>query len=281
MTSLNQFAEFILRSERLEDKLYSPENFPEDDFSLPFFLPDHPARGAKIAFSDKRSKIPRLEHLNNEENRIFSLHHFANHELMAVELFAWAILKFQDAPTSVRKSFYRTLLEEQSHLRLYLECIRSGGVDLGDKPLNYIFWKQTPNMNTLEKFYAVMAISFEGANLDFSEIYRMAFEKFGDTEKAAIMDRVHKDEIRHVKRGVKVLFGDSTKGIDQWHKYRELISHPFTPRRAKGTFYFPELRMKAGLSPEFARELGLYEDEYEGTTNARILKDVLGIGGVV
>lgn len=265
----------------MEDKLYSPDAFPIDRPSENFIPPDRPTRSGKIEFSDRKSKIPRLEHLNIEENRILSLHHFANHELMAVELFAWAILKFQDVPSSVRKSFYKTLLEEQMHLRLYLKTIRDWGMDFGDRPLNYIFWKQTPNMQTLEKFYAVMALSFESANLDFSLIYKKAFEKFGDFEKASIMNQVHRDEIRHVKRGVKVVFSDGTKGIDQWEKYRKLISHPFTPRRAKGTFYFPELRLKAGLSSEFASELGKYEDEYEGTTNARILRDVLGIGSSI
>lgn len=278
MSTLNEFADFILRSGKLEDKLYSPDSFPIDVPSETCIPPDRPARSSKIEFSDRKSKIPRLEHLNVEENRILSLHHFANHELMAVELFAWAILKFQDVPSSVRKSFYKTLMEEQTHLRLYLKTIRAWGMDFGDRPLNYIFWKQTPNMQTLEKFYAVMALSFESANLDFSLIYKKAFEKFEDFEKASIMDRVHQDEIRHVKRGVKVVFSDGAKGIDQWEKYRKLISHPFTPRRAKGTFYFPELRLKAGLSSEFATELGKYEDEYEGTTNARILRDVLGIG---
>ncbi|OCC30252.1 PF04305 family protein [Leptospira interrogans serovar Canicola] len=43
--------------------------------------------------------------------------------------------------------------------------MKKGGMELGDRPLNFIFWKQVPKMQTLEKFYAVMAVSFEGANL--------------------------------------------------------------------------------------------------------------------
>lgn len=91
MSTLNEFADFILRSGKLEDKLYSPDSFPIDVPSETCIPPDRPARSSKIEFSDRKSKIPRLEHLNVEENRILSLHHFANHELMAVELFAWAI----------------------------------------------------------------------------------------------------------------------------------------------------------------------------------------------
>ncbi|TGL62789.1 DUF455 family protein [Leptospira sarikeiensis] len=275
--TLNEYANFLLNSDKLEDKLYSPEKMPED-ILWPDFIPnDRPARDLKIQFSDKKIKMPRVEHLNQEENRVLSLHHFANHELMAVELFAWAILKFQNASASIRKSLYKTILEEQKHLRLYLDSIREWGMDLGDRPLNYIFWKQTPNMQTLQKFFAVMALSFEGANLDFSLLYQRAFQKFGDTKRADIMEIVHKDEIRHVKRGVKVVYSDGVSGIDQWEKYLELLNHPFTPRRAKGFLYFPELRIKAGFSAEFAEALGAYQDEYEGSTNARIVKNVLGM----
>ncbi|PJZ71186.1 hypothetical protein CH373_01330 [Leptospira perolatii] len=274
--TLNEFAAFIIRSPRLEDKLFTPASFPADTIRRDIFVPDSPEREIKIRFSDKKVKMPRLEHLNQLENRIHSLHHFANHELMAIELFAWAILKFQDASTSVRKSLYKTLLEEQTHLRLYIDSIRKGGMNFGDKPLNYIFWKQIPNIQTLDRFYAVMALTFEGANLDYSIIYKKAFEKFGDTERAEIMQRVHADEIKHVRRGTKVLFSDGTSEEAQWKKYLSLLEYPFTPRRAKGTAYFPELRVRAGLSDSFAQELGSYSDDYVDYTNARILKDVLG-----
>ncbi|TGK07286.1 DUF455 family protein [Leptospira semungkisensis] len=275
--TLNEFAAFLIGSGKLEDKLYSPERMPEDIIWPNYIPPIKPERSTKISFSDKKSKMPRVEHLNLEENRVLSLHHFANHELMAVELFAWGILRFQDAPASVRKSLYKTILEEQKHLRLYLDSIRAWGMDLGDRPLNYIFWKQIPNMQSLQKFYAIMALTFEGANLDFSLIYQKAFEKFEDIQRSEIMEIVHKDEIRHVKRGAKVVFSEGVSDEDQWEKYKELLAHPFTPRRAKGFFYFPELRTRAGLSIEFADRLGSYQDDYEGTTNARIAQSVLGL----
>lgn len=58
---------------------------------------------------------------------------------MAIELFAWAILKFQNVASSVRFGLYRTLLEEQTHLRMYLFEMKKGGMELGDRPLNSIF----------------------------------------------------------------------------------------------------------------------------------------------
>ncbi|EQA63759.1 PF04305 family protein [Leptospira alexanderi serovar Manhao 3 str. L 60] len=196
---------------------------------------------------------------------------------MAIELFAWAILKFQDAASSVRFGLYRTLLEEQTHLRMYLSEMKKGGMELGDRPLNSIFWKQVPRMQTLEKFYAIMAISFEGANLDFSKIYTMAFERFKDLEKANIMKKVYEDEIKHVRRGYHYVKKRIPDSKDEWDYYLSLIEFPFTPRRAKGYHYFPETRIQAGFSEEFATKLGRYEDEYTGKVNSRILKEVLDL----
>ncbi|PJZ56207.1 ferritin-like domain-containing protein [Leptospira barantonii] len=276
--TLNEFARQVLLGPSLEDKLFIPIIPPVDVVSLEFSdIPSLPIREKKIQTSEHKSKIPRLEQLFNEENRYVTLHHFANHELMAIELFAWAILKFQDAPPSVRFGLYRTLLEEQTHLRMYLSEMKKGGMELGDRPLNSIFWKQVPRMQTLEKFYAVMAISFEGANLDFSKIYTMAFERFGDTEKAGIMQKVYDDEVKHVRRGYHYIKKRIPDSSSEWDHYLSLIEFPFTPRRAKGYHYFPETRIQAGFSEEFVTELERYEDEFTGRVNSRILKEVLDL----
>ncbi|TGL92158.1 DUF455 family protein [Leptospira barantonii] len=276
--TLNEFARQVLLGPSLEDKLFIPIIPPVDVVSLEFSdIPSLPIREKKIRTSEHKSKIPRLEQLFNEENRYITLHHFANHELMAIELFAWAILKFQDAPPSVRFGLYRTLLEEQTHLRMYLSEMKKGGMELGDRPLNSIFWKQVPRMQTLEKFYAVMAISFEGANLDFSKIYTMAFERFGDSEKAGIMQKVYDDEVKHVRRGYHYIKKRIPDSRSEWDHYLSLIEFPFTPRRAKGYHYFPETRIQAGFSEEFVTELERYEDEFTGRVNSRILKEVLDL----
>ncbi|HNI28036.1 MAG TPA: DUF455 domain-containing protein, partial [Leptospiraceae bacterium] len=91
MKTLEDFCIHILRSPSLADKLTAPP----DDLLIQrpvSAVPEKPERENRISFSDKKSKIPRLEHLNIAVNRGISMHHFANHELQAVEIFAWAIL---------------------------------------------------------------------------------------------------------------------------------------------------------------------------------------------
>ncbi len=258
---VSEYAKHLLLSETIQDKLLPPPKEVDWNQYSPICL-EKPGRHSSISFSDAKSKIPRLEHLNQPLQRGFTLHHFANHELMAIELFAWAILAFPEAPFETRLDWLRTLKEEQLHLSMYLERLSNFGINFGDKPLNYLFWKQIPNLKTPEQFAAVMSISFEGANLDFSQIYARAFAHFGDFESASIMLKVYLDEVKHVKRGWEFLFPKSSPEKIEWDSYLKLLSFPFTPRRAKAYHYIPQTRSEAGFSIDFIDKLGDFKDEY-------------------
>ncbi|TGL59173.1 DUF455 family protein [Leptospira ognonensis] len=266
---ISEYAKHLLLSDSLEDKFLAPAKvWEEDDEKNPLRI-EKPNRPAALMFSDQRTKIPRVEHLNQPSARGLTLHHFANHELMAIELFAFALLAFPDAPKRVKLGFLKTIEEEQFHLKLYLNRMNDFGIQFGDIPLNYMFWKQIPKMKSLESFSAIMSISFEGANLDFSQIYTQAFLHFGDFETAKIMNQVFEDEVKHVKRGLRILQNKTTSTSLEWSHYLSLLEYPLTPRRAKGFFYFPETRKLAGLNDEFCRELGNFRDEYSEKVNLR------------
>ncbi len=276
MESLSDYLRQILYSPKLEDKLVSiPENiFLDNKF---FEVKDFPEREEKISFSDKKSKIPRLEHLNSEINRAISIHHFANHELMAIELFAWALLKFPNMDDKTKLDTLKTISEEQKHFLMYKKRMNELGLDFGDRPLNQIFWKYTKYMTSFEKFTSILSISFEGANLDFSLVYEKAFENYGDKKSANIMNQVFKDEIKHVKRGLNFL-ESKKKNISFWEYYNSLIEHPFTPRRAKGFFYIPETRRKVGFEEDFIFQLGEYKDEFSNRKKEIIPEELLDCG---
>ncbi len=272
---ISEYAKHLLLSESLEDKLLPPPaTWDEARDIIPLRI-EKPNRQASLQFSDTKTKIPRLEHLNQESARGLTLHHFANHELMAIELFAWALLAFPESPDRVKLGFLKTISEEQTHLKLYLRRMQDFGITFGEIPVNYLFWKQIPHMTSVEKFSAILSISFEGANLDFSQIYTQAFLHFGDVETARIMMLVFEDEIKHVKRGLRIFNSSLTSDQSEWVGYRSLLDYPFTPRRAKGYIYFPETRKLAGFSDDFVQSLGDYTDEYTGKANKK------GLGNLV
>ncbi len=262
MKTINDFCKQIIFSGNLEDKITPPPEGLIDEPCGSLTLPEKPERSPRISFSDEKTKIPRLEHLNLPENRAISLHHFANHELLAIELFALAILKFQDIEKNIRNSLYKSLLDEQKHFILYLDRLHEFGMDFGERPLNYVFWKQAPKIQTIEKFAAIVGITFEGANLDYATLYKSIFLHFGDEKCAGIMDEIYNDEIMHVKRGLYVIRHSKEYKSDDWESYTSYLDEKFTPRRAKGYYYFPESRRKAGLDENFIKELGDYTDEF-------------------
>ncbi|MBM9590342.1 DUF455 family protein [Leptospira sp. 201903075] len=277
---ISEYAKHLLLAPNLEDKLLPPSRpWDEETDFTPLYI-ETPGRSAKLQFSNKKVKIPRLEHLNLVSNRGLSLHHFANHELMAIELFAWALLAFPSAPKSVRNGFLKTIEEEQTHLKLYLQRMREFGVNFGDLPLNSIFWKQLGQFGSLESFAAVMSVSFEGANLDYAQVYAQVFSYFGDKETSDIMITIFEDEIKHVKRGLRAFEHSVPENKNHWDHYLSLIQFPFTPRRAKGYLYLPETRLLAGMNPEFIRSLGSYEDEYTGRVNLESVKK-FGLGETI
>jgi uncharacterized ferritin-like protein (DUF455 family) len=283
MRTYSEYADFILNSPSLEAKLTPPPEAIIDDCLEPDFADsasrriqfrDEPVRSEGIQMSDTKMKIPRLEHLNDPRNVAISLHHFANHELMAIELFAWALLKFKDASSGIRKGFLISLNEEQKHFLLYRSRMEELGVGFGDRPVNRLFWKQIPKMQTLERFAAILSVSFEGANLDYSIIYKQAFLFHEDEKTANIMQTVFEDEIRHVKRGVAILKKYQPDSMTDWEYYTSLLEFPLTPRRAKGYYYLPESRRKVGLSENFIQELGNYEDIYTDRVNLSSLEKI-------
>ena len=115
-TTVSDFAERVLMSHSLEEKL---TNAPKSLILDPpkrggFKSPDLPGRPEHLRpqANDGKSPFPSADQLHDEEQRAVLLHFFANHELLAVELMALALLKFPDAPDSFRRGVLRTLQEE-------------------------------------------------------------------------------------------------------------------------------------------------------------------------
>ncbi len=264
-----EYAHLILFSEDLESKMLSPSlvnNFEFNERCKIDEVPDMPARAHRISFSDKRPKFPSVESFNQVENRAKALHFFANHELLAIEMMACAILLFQvegDEGKKFRRGLLATIADEQKHFRLYQGRMMEWGVSFGDFYLNDFFWKQMKKVETPEQFYAVVALTFESANLDFALYYKNVFDSIGDERTSTIMQTVLDDEISHVKMGHKWInqaFSESDKNL--WDIYRELLPEKLSPARAKGMIFNQDGRMRAGLDDSYISGLKNYEDPF-------------------
>lgn len=264
-----EYAEHILLEGSLDSKLIDGNDIDWTDISERkaqriFF----PKRNKEIEFSEEQIKFPKKGSMKDECQRGKALHFFANHELLAIEMMAAAILLFPNQPQSVFKSLVDTISEEQLHFRLYVERMEDLGVKFGEYPLNQFFWSFMEKIDDLETFYSVVSLTFEQANLDFALYYRDLFREMGDSETAKIMNIIYQDEIKHVARGkahiTKTLVKEN-QAESFWDYFISLLPHPLSPERAKGIIFDENGRARAGLDIDYISKLKNYKSDFKVT----------------
>ena len=244
------FARRVVTSELLADKLAPPPELELED-GEPALRIAAPGRPAALAIQpSRRAKVPPIAGMRDPAQRARILHALANHELQAIELFAWALLAYPDAPLAFRRGLVAILADEQRHLALYLERLAAHATRFGDHPVTGHFWNKLDHLTGPLEFICAMALTFENANLDFASDYAAAARACGDHATAAALDQVHTDEIAHVHFGwvwLRRLAGDA----DPWQSYCDHLTVPLGPWRARGPTFDRAARLRAGLDPAF------------------------------
>lgn len=250
-----EYALGIVTSETLAHKLVPPpEDLALEDPGEPLRIAA-PGRPANLAIASARSvKTPPVAGMRDPAQRARILHALANHELQAIELFAWALLAYPDAPLAFRRGLVAILADEQRHFALYADRLAAHGTAFGDYPVTGHFWNKLDHLTTPLEFVCAMGLTFENANLDFAGDYALAARACGDEATAAVLDRVHEDEIRHVHFGwvwLRRFAGDD----DPWQAYLAHVRFPLGPRRARGARFDREARQRAGFDEAFIAAL--------------------------
>ncbi len=242
----------ILSADRLEDKLFCPDVLT-DLCPGPAILWKEPTRPAGMGFEKhtRRDKLPKIIEMNNPDKRAVCLHRFAGHELLAVEIMAYALLAFPKAPPHFRKGVVHTLKEEQEHVRRYQKRLQDLGVQFGDLPLYRHFWAYVPHLTTPLRYISTLSLTFEMANLDFAPFYGEVFAENGDTLSSQLMEGIFEDEIKHVSFGCRWLKNLKNPSDSNWKTWKESLPPLLNPTRAKGPQFYPNHRLLAGLDPDW------------------------------
>ena len=264
-TDLEGFCLQILMQGNLDAKLASPttqdgEPLP-DTPSGPIRHINRPARDPGIEMRSGGDALPAPGELRELKARQLCLSRFAHHELQAVEYFAWALLRWPEAPAELRRGLVAALVDEQRHCRLYLDRLAELGGRFDSNDHSDYFWRQAPAIGEsdsgMRAFLSAMGLTLEQANLDFTLTYRDAFATVGDDQSAAICQRVHNDEIAHVALAARWLGrlsrDEATEsktegpGTCSLENYLETVPFPLGPARAKGRRFEVTPRRRAGL----------------------------------
>lgn len=256
---MREVAERVLFAETLEEKLrLAPLSASDEDPRPAIVLPDAPGRPAELRVRGDgvKAEFPGTNRLDDDRERGILLHFLANHELLAAELMALVLLRFPDAPKEYRAGVYEAMREEQSHALMYVRRMRECGIAFGELPVSDYFWRVVAPMETPMDFVTRLNLTFEQANLDFSKHYAALFREVGDASTAAVLEKIHLDEIGHVGHGVKWFRRWKERGETDWEGFRRRLTFPLTPARAKGLAPFnAESRRLAGLDEDFIRHL--------------------------
>lgn len=255
---MREWALKILSSGSLEDKLFQPDTLT--DFAPgPALFIEEPVRCHDLRLQKRRSKgdkLPALQDLHDSDKRVICLHRFAGHELLAVEIMAFTLLAFPEAPTTFRKGVAHTLQEEQGHVQLYCKRLRELGGTFGSLPLYRHFWTHTPFIKSPLHYVSIMSLTLEMANLDFAPIYGKTFLKAGDLASSELMATILRDEIAHVRFGVQWLRKMKPQNLDDWDAWETVLRTTIlTPKRAKGFYIHEEPRRKAGMDETWIANL--------------------------
>ena len=238
----------------------APADLTDEDPGPPLRI-EEPGRLPGLRFQ-RRIEVPSIEGMPDPAQRPRILHALANHELQAAELFAWALLAFPNAPPDFRRGLLRILDDEQRHTRMYIARLEDAGARFGDFPVNGYFWSKTGAITTPLRFLCAMSLTFENANLDHTLDYEEAARRSGDAKTAAVIERVHLDEIEHVRFGWTWLQVFKREDETAWDAFRSNLTWPLRPAKARGRTFHRKGREAAGLDPEFIRRLE--ESELEG-----------------
>ncbi len=270
---LRALAERILFGTTLEEKLQCPELVTDERPGSPLAVPAAPGRPPGLQFKPEgaaRADFPGVHRLEHERERGRLLHFFANHELLATELMALVLLRFPDAPPAFRRGVLQTLKEEQTHTQLYLRRMQAAGIGFGELPVSGFFWRCVAPMENPIDYVATLCLTFEQANLDFAGHFARSFQAVGDADSARLLERIYRDEIRHVAYGLKWFRRWKQPGESDWAAFCRTLKFPLSPQRAKGFTLNVAGRRAAGLDPEFIAELNVYAQSKGRTPNVYV-----------
>ena len=260
---IREFADRILNSDRLESKLTRFADPVSDDQPGVSLRVTEPARPANLTIAPRRTApaMPKPGAFFDPSKRAIAHHIMANHELQALEVMAFVLIAFPDAPPEFRRGMIDVMADEQRHTRMHVERAAVLGLQFGELPVNGYIWKKARQFQSELDYLAGLPLMFEGRNLDHTLEFAEYFRAAGDERSAALMSVIHRDEIRHVAFGIEWLRKLKARDQSDWDAFEAHLHWPLRPAKSRGDRFNRESRLAAGLSEDFVDRLSRLTDE--------------------
>ena len=186
--------------------------------------------------------------LHTEAGRAVLLHALAHIEFNAINLALDIVWRFTDMPTAFYQDWLKVAREEAHHFKLLQTRLNTLECAYGDFPAHNGLWEMaTKTTDDLLARLALVPRTLEARGLDASPAIRDKLAQAGDTESAATLDIILRDEIGHVAIGNHwYRHVCQERGLDPVTTYDDLAKRYHAPR-LRGPFNL-EARRLAGFS---------------------------------
>lgn len=214
-------------------------------------MPDRPTRPARPELLPP-ARMPKRGKAGSERSRIAMLHALAHIEFGAIDLAFDMAGRFGAArPRAFVDDWIGVGADEAMHFALLDRRLRALGSGYGDLPAHDGLWEAAAGTahDVLARL-AVVPMVLEARGLDVTPATVAAFARAGDESSARILERIYRDEIRHVAVGTR-WFGAvcAARGFAPIPHWRMLVRAHF--RGSLKPPFNDSARSEAGLSREF------------------------------
>ena len=161
---------------------------------------DDPGRPARPLLVDPR-KLQRRS-TATEEGRLTLLHAIAHIEFNAINIALDAVYRFRDMPTAFVSDWLLVAAEEASHFQLLQQALLARGSHYGAYRAHRGLWDMVckTRHDALHRMALVPRV-MEARGLDVTPAMIEKFGQVDDGEAVAILRRIYRDEIGHVRIG--------------------------------------------------------------------------------
>ena len=220
------------------------------EFAFDAAMPDRPARPERPELLPP-SRMPKRGRAGSLRGRVAMLHALAHIEFGAIDLAVDLVGRFGAGfPRAFVDDWLGVAADEAMHFALLDRRLRALGARYGDLPAHDGLWEaaEATADDPLARLVVVPMV-LEARGLDVTPATVAAFERAGDGRSALILQRIYRDEIRHVAAGSRWFeHGCEARGlaiVAHWQRlirsrFRGMIKPPFND----------SARLEAGLSRE-------------------------------
>jgi uncharacterized ferritin-like protein (DUF455 family) len=194
-----------------------------------------------------------------ELGRIKLLHAFAHIEFNAINIALDAAYRFRQMPSQYVDDWLRVASEEALHFLLLEQTLGERGSYYGAYPAHRGLWDMVckTRHDVLHRMALVPRV-MEARGLDVTPLMIKKFNQADDAPAVAILERIYRDEIDHVRIGNHwyQLLCDQ-QGLAAESTFRTLIDQ-YMGGKLRGPFNWPA-RIEAGFAAE---ELSILEQDF-------------------